>query len=201
MSDNANPCPSTVIFQGENDKLAPIQENAPLPAGHSNVSLVEAKENVAIVYQTFPNEVYNPAKKLTEEQKKQEETIRKGAKSYQERMEEFFGEITNKFSKLVAGILKKDSQQSLEGDLGEVKLGDARSADPSRHSPPHATMPATPGNEVAGRDPNLSYSLMKDMMTREDSKAVVSSTKEVLAESSKKISAQQQGVGATGRGR
>jgi hypothetical protein len=201
VSDNANPCPSTVIFQGENDKLAPIQENAPLPAGHSNVSLVEAKENVAIVYQTFPNEVYNPAKKLTEEQKKQEETIRKGAKSYQERMEEFFGEITNKFSKLVAGILKKDSQQSLEGDLGEVKLGDARSADPSRHSPPHATMPATPGNEVAGRDPNLSYSLMKDMMTREDSKAVVSSTKEVLAESSKKISAQQQGVGATGRGR
>jgi hypothetical protein len=201
VSDNENPRPSTVIFQGENDKLAPIQEKAPLPAGHSNVSLVEAKENVAIVYQTFPNEVYNPGKKLTEEQKKQEEAIRKGAKSYQERMEEFFGEITNKFSKLVAGILKKDSQQSLEGDLGEVKLGDARSADPSRHSPPHATMPATPGNEVAGRDPNLSYSLMKDMMTREDSKAVVSSTKEVLAESSKKISAQQQGVGATGRGR
>ena len=201
VSDNANPCPSTVIFQGENDKLAPIQENAPLPAGHSNVSLVEAKENVAIVYQTFPNEVYNPAKKLTEEQKKQEETIRKGAKSYQERMEEFFGEITNKFSKLVAGILKKDSQQSLEGDLGEVKLGDARSADPSRHSPPHATMPATPGNEVAGRDPNLSYSLIEDMMTRGDSKEVVKSTKEVLEKSSKKIEAQQRGVGDTGRGR
>ena len=201
VSDNENPRQSTVIFQGANDKLAPIQEKAPLPAGHSNVSLVEAEKNVAIVYQTFPNEVYNPGKKLTEEQKKQEEAIRKGAKSYQERMEEFFGETTNKFSKLVAGILKKGSQQSLGVDLGEVELGDARFADDSRHSPPHATMPATPGNEVAGRDPNLSYSLIEDMMTRGDSKEVVKSTKEVLEKSSKKIEAQQRGVGDTGRGR
>ena len=194
VSDNKNPRSSTVIFQGANDQLAPIQEKAPLPAGHTNVSLVAAEENVAIVYQTFPNEVYAPGKKLTEEQKNQEEAIRKGAKSYQERMEEFFGEITNKFSKLVAGILKKNSQQSLGVDLEEVKLANARLADPFLHSPPHATMPATPGNEVAGRDPNLSYFLINDMMTRPDSKAVVSSTKEVLAESSKKISAQQQGA-------
>ncbi len=200
VSDNKNPRPSTVIFQGANDQLAPIQENAPLPAGHSNVSLVEANENVAIVYQTFPNEVYNPGKKLTEEQKNQEEAIRKGAKSYQERMEEFFGEITNKFSKLVAGILKKDSQQSLGVDLKEVGLEDARIADPSRHSPPHATMPATPGNEVARRDPNLIFSLIKDFITRGDQEKVVSSTKKVLEESSKKISTQQQGVGATVRG-
>lgn len=194
VSDNENPRPSTVIFQGENDQLAPIQEKAQLPAGHSNVSLVRAEENVAIVYQTFPNEVYAPGKNLTEEQKKQEEAIRSGTKSYQERMEEYFGEIISQLSKLALGILKKDSQKSLEGDLGEVKLGDARFADPSRHSPPHATMPATPGNEVAGRDPNLSYSLIEDMMTRKDSEKVVPSTEKVLAESSKKIEAQKQGA-------
>ena len=191
VSDDKNPRPSTVIFQGQNDQLAPIQKNAPLPADHANVSLVAAEENVAIVYQTFPHEVYNPGKKLTEEQKKQEDAIRKGAKIYEERMEEFFGEITNKFSKLVAGILKKDSQKSLEGDLKKVGLGDARFADPFLHSPNHATMPATPGNEVAGRDQNLSYSLIKDMMTRKDSKEVVSSTKEVLENSLNKKEAHQ----------
>ena len=202
VSDNENPRPSTVIFQGENDKLAPIQDKAPLPAGHSNVSLVAAEKNVAIVYQTFPSEVYNPGKKLTEAQKKQEEAIRSGTKSYQEKMEDIIGKSESKLSKLALGILEKDSQKSLEGDLEKVGLGGARFADPSRHSPHHATMPATPGNEVAGRDPNLSNSLIKDMMTREDSKAVVSSTEKVLAESSKKISAQQQQeVGATGRGR
>ena len=201
VSDNENPRPSTVIFQGANDQLAPIQKNAPLPADHTNVSLVKAKENAAIVYQTFPHEVYAPGKNLTEEQKKQEDAIRSGTKSYQEGMEKYLGKVIDPIAKLALGILKKDSQKSLEGDLGEVKLGDARFADPSRHSPPHATMPATPGNEVAGRDPNLSNSLIKDMMTREDSKAVVSSTEKVLADSSKKISAQQQGVGATGRGR
>ena len=49
VSNNKNPCPSTVIFQGANDKWAPIQEKAPLPADHTNVSLVEAEKNVVIV--------------------------------------------------------------------------------------------------------------------------------------------------------
>jgi hypothetical protein len=90
---------------------------------------------------------------------------------------------------LALGILKKDSQQSLEGDLKEVGLDEARFRDPSRHSPPHAKMDATPGNEVAGRDKNLCYDLIKDTMERTSSKDVVKSTREVL-ESSKKIEAQ-----------
>jgi hypothetical protein len=195
VSDNENPRPSTVIFQGANDELAPTQEKASLPADHTNVSLVVAKSNVAIVYQTFPDEVDNPGRKLTKDQKNQEEAIRSGTNTYQERMEKFFGDIKSKLSKLVLGILKKDSQQSLEGDLKEVDLDKARFRDKSRHSPPHATMDATPGNEVEGRDKNLCYALIKDTMERISSKDVVKSTKEVLDESSKKIEAQsvQQG--------
>jgi hypothetical protein len=194
VSNDNNPRPSTVIFQGANDQLAPIQEEkASLPAGHTNVSLVVAKSNVAIVYQTFPDEVYNPAKKLTEEQKKQEEAIRSGTKTYQERMEKLFVDekkATPSLSDLAVKVLKKDSQQSLEGDLEEVDLDKARFRDPSRHSPPHATMDATPGNEVEGRDKNLCYDLIKDTMERTSSKDVVESTKKVLIESSKKIEAQ-----------
>ena len=198
VSDNENPRPSTVIFQGANDKLAPIQEKGPLPAGHSNISLVEAKENVAIVYQTFPHEVYKPGIKLTEEQKKQEEAIRKGAKIYEERIIKRDSGGNKAKSALLNYALNAFRKKS-QGDLEERGLQNARFADPSRHSPPHATMPATPGNEVAGRDPNLSNSLIKDMMTRKDSKEVVSSTEKVLAESSKKISAQKQ-QNESGRG-
>ena len=186
VSDNKNPRSSTVIFQGANDQLAPIQEKAPLPAGHTNVSLVAAEENVAIVYQTFPNEVYAPGKKLTEEQKNQEEAIRNGAKIYEERIQKDFG-----LNKVGSALLNYAFVVKSKGDLEKRGLENARFADPSLHSPPHATMPATPGNEVAGRDPNLSYSLIEDMMTRGDSKEVVSSTKKVLADSSKQIEAQQ----------
>ena len=193
VSDNDNPRPSTVIFQGENDQLAPIQDKAPLPEDHTNVSLVEAKSNVAIVYQTFPVEVYNPAKKLTEEQKKQEGAIRSGTKSYQERMEKLFvyeKKATPSLSDLVVEVLKRDSQQSSEIDLKEVGLDGARFKDPSLHSPPHATMDATPGNKVEGRDENLIFSFMKDMMVRDPEMGVAESTKEVLDKSSKKIKAQ-----------
>ena len=182
VSDNENPRPSTVIFQGANDQLAPIQEKASLPADHTNVSLVEAKSNVAIVYQTFPVEVYNPAKKLTEEQKKQEGAIRNGAEIYEERTQKDSG--NNKARSAILSYLFKEKSQ---GDLKEHGLEDARFKDPSRHSPPHATMDATPGNEVAGRDKNLCYGLIKDTMERTSSKDVVESTKEVLDKSSKKI--------------
>jgi len=190
VSDDDKPRASTVIFQGANDTLAPIQDKAPLPADHTNVSLVEAKSNVAIVYQTFPVEVYNPAKKLTEEQKKQEEATRNGAEIYEERMEELF-DSKSKFSKFALEILKKDSQQSLEGDLKEVGLDGARFKDPSRHSPPHATMDATPGNEVKGRNKDLCCDLIKDTMERSSSKGVVISTNKVLIESSEKIEAEK----------
>lgn len=193
VSDDDNPRPSTVIFQGANDQLAPIQEKALLPADNTNVSLVEAKSNVAIVYQTFPVEVYNPAKKLTEEQKKQEEAIRNGAEIYEERMGEFFvdkSKVKPSLSDLTVKVLKKDFKESSEDDLKKDDLDKARFKDPSRHSPPHATMDATPGNEVAGRDKNLCYGLIKDTMERTSSKDVIKSTKEVLDKSSKKIEAQ-----------
>ena len=195
LSDNENPRPSTVIFQGENDKLAPIQEKAPLPESHTNVSLVAAEENVAIVYQTFPNEVYAPGKNLTEEQKNQEEAIRKGPKIYEERIQR-----DSRLTKVGRAVLNYAFRKKSQGDLKEHRLENARFEDPSCHNPPHATMPATPGNEVVGRDPNLSYSLIKDMMTRGDQEKVVSSTEKVLAESSKKIDAQKQ-QNESGKGR
>jgi len=130
---------------------------------------------------------------LTEGQKKQEEAIRSGTKSYQERMEKLFVDekkATPSLSDLAVKVLKKDSKQSLEGDLKEVTLDETRFKDPSLHSPPHATMEATPGNGVEGRDKNLCYDLIKDMMERASSKNVVESTNKVLIESSKKIEAQ-----------
>lgn len=41
------------------------------------------------------------------------------------------------------------------------------------HNLPHITGEATPGNEIPGRDADLVYKLMADMMTREDPKDVL----------------------------
>jgi hypothetical protein len=154
--------PSTVIFEGSNDKAAQDLIGGavpPLPTTHeiTNMSVVPIGEGNRIkVYQTLPIEVYNPAKKSTDEQKRVENMIVTSVPTIFETLDG---------SKPLALSERNDL-------LPKLGLGDIRFKDPAIHSPPHLTMPETPGNEVEGRDPDLLYKLIYDMMTRPDAKNV-----------------------------
>ena len=141
---------STVIFEGENDttmlKHSIGGHNPPLPEDHTNLSIVEIDDHRVKLYQTLPREVYHPAKKPTLEEKAQEDAIVKN----------------------LPPLPKKASQSILQ----YLELDGMRYQDPNTHNGPHFTMPATPGNEVEGRDPDLLYKLIADMMNRENAKNV-----------------------------
>ena len=177
-SENENGIfPSTVILEGSNDEFAAelIGGKVPaLPKNHdqTNISVVPIVDgsNRIKVYQTLPIEIYNPAKKPTEEQKQDEDRIVQGLpKIYEERFRNSETKGVSDFAKIAAKAL---AQERKGGVLKEMGLDNLRFKDPGRHSPPHLTMPATPGNEVGGRDPELLYKLMADMMTRDDPRNV-----------------------------
>jgi len=150
--------PSTVIFEGSNDKFAEdyIGGRIPaLPEDHIHTSRVTIDDHRIKVYQKLALEVYNPGKKPTQEEKAQEDMIRH---SLPDSLDE---EV-------------KSSKDSLKDKiLGYLSLDNLRSKDPNGHAPFLLTGEATPGNEVPGRDPNLLYKLMADMLTRENPKDVM----------------------------
>lgn len=164
---------STVIFEGSNDKLAEeyIGGREPaLPENHTHTSIVPIDDNRIKVYQTLPLEVYHPGKKPTEEQKEKENRIvGRLPKIYEERFRNPETKEVGRFAKIVAKALANERQESV---LKSAGLDGLRFKDPNTHNAPHLTMPATPGNEVAGRDADLLYKLMADMMVRENPRDV-----------------------------
>jgi hypothetical protein len=164
---------STVIFEGSNDKLAAdfIGGRKPaLPTDHDHTSVVPIDDHRIKVYQTLPTEVYHPSKKPTEEQKQEEDKIVRGLpKIYEERFRNPETKEVGRFAKIAAKALASTRQNSVLQNAG---LDGFRFKDPNTHNAPHLTMPATPGNEVVGRDQDLLYKLMADMMTRENPRDV-----------------------------
>ncbi len=149
--------PSTVIFEGANDQLAARfigGKVPPVPDDHAHTSVVPLDYHRIKVYQTLPEEVYNPGKKPTTEEKAQEDAIRRNLPDAVET------KVTSSHETVKDKI------------LGYLGLDGFRVKDPNVHQPAHLTCEATPGNEVQGRDPDLLYKLMADMMTREDSRDV-----------------------------
>lgn len=191
--------PSTVIIEGSNDALAErfIGGRKPsLPDSHTHTSVVpvdDRDDHRIKVYLRLPEEVYHPAKKPTSEEKKQEDKIVRDFPRFSEKRflrnlpdsEEDIKEIKDDAPKvgiqarlagMAARLLAKKEQKDI---LQDLSLEGLRYRDKNVHNAPHLTMPATPGNEVAGGDPDLLYKLMADMLTREDSRDVSNYFKQV----------------------
>jgi len=167
---------STVIFEGANDKLAEdfIGGRKPaLPTDHDHTSVVPIDDHRVKVYQTLPTEVYHPGKKPTDEQKQEEDKIVRGLPRIKT-LEEI--RALGRGDEIRQAAAKSKAQDSFESRkenvLKYMGLDGFRFKDPNTHNAPHLTMPATPGNEVDGRDQDLLYKLMADMMTRENPRDV-----------------------------
>ncbi len=155
--------PSTVIFEGSNDALAESFIGGripPLPQNHNHTSVVLIDDHRIKVYQKLPEEVYHPSKKPTAEQKQEEDKIVRVPTIFEQTMD------PDKF-------LNQDPTARKDKVLKLTGLDGLRYKDPRVHNAPHLTMEATPGNEVVGRDPDLLYKLMADMLTRENPRDVL----------------------------
>ncbi len=176
--------PSTVTFEGSNDLMAKdfIGGRIPvLPADHVHTSVVPIDDHRIKVYQKLPEEVYNPSKKSTEEQRREEDKIVRVPTIFEqmlppERNQEneiaSVSTILKQKQMLPPKFINQDPKERKERVLELMGLDGLRYRDPNVHMSPHISMPATPGNEVVGRDPDLLYKLMADMLTRENPRNV-----------------------------
>ncbi len=171
--------PSTVIFEGSNDHDAHINFMGgavpALSANHSetNLSLVPLDDHRMMVYQTLPMEVYHPAKKPTAEQKQEEDRIVRVPTIFEQTMhpDKFLNQDPIARKKKVLKLTGLDGFRYSDGKVVNSQDGTMMMR---AHSFPHFTMPETPGNEIKGRDPNLLFKALADMMTRESSQDVFS---------------------------
>jgi len=157
--------PSGVILEASNDILAKEYIGGkipPIPEDHQNISRVPIDDHLIKIYQRVPEEVYHPGKRATEDERAIEDETRK---------------ILSKVYKRIINDSKreeKDIPNIQSNVLKFLGLDGLRYQDKKFHSAPHLTLQATPGNEVQGRDPDLVYKLMTDMLTRKDAKDVTS---------------------------
>jgi hypothetical protein len=170
--------PSTVIFEGSNDKLAEIslgRRSPQLPSTHTNTDIVEIDDHRIKVYQKLPEEVYDLSRKMSEAKEQEKSDIVAGLpKIYEESFRNPKTKEIGRFAKVAAKVLAESRQDVV---LEDMKLDGPRAKDPRTHSLHHFIMKPTPGNEISGRDPDLLHKLMTDMITRESSKDVLGFTR------------------------
>lgn len=166
--------PSTVIFEGSNDRLAAetIGIRSPaLPADHANIDVVPIDNHRIKIYQKLPEEVYDLSRKMSEKKEAEKSKIIAGLpRIYEARARNPETKTVGRFEKIVAKALARNIQNEV---LEDMNLDGPRKKDPRTHTLHHYTMPATPRNEVTGRDPDLLHKLMADMLTREDPRDVM----------------------------
>ncbi len=166
--------PSTVIFEGSNDQLAEkiMGTRSPsLPAGHSNIDVLPIDDHRIKIYQKLPQQVYDLSRKMSSGQEAEKSKIVAGLpKIYEKRFRNPETKEVGRFAKVAAQALAYKRQNAVLENMG---LDGPRKKDPRTHTLHHYTMPATPGNEVTGRDPDLLHKLMADMLTRENPRDVM----------------------------
>ncbi len=163
------PAPSGVVIEGSNDQLINAlspEKFPPLPSEHVNMDVVKIDDHRIKVYQKLPLEVYHPGKQISDEQKLEEQRLEDvSSKVFQQKLlRDVEGE--SKFKKITNKVIANSRGRKIIDGLG------LRFKDEDTHDSPHFTGDPTRGNEVEGRDKDLSYKLMADMMTREKSKDV-----------------------------
>ena len=185
-SDEKYPSQNSVVFQAPNDDLA-IKFGAALPPKYLAQSNTR-DGNTLVVAVEAPKEVYHPAKRMvdpktgqkrkpSEKEIAREEKITTGLPKIKTSAEIAALGEGNKFRKAIKQTIAKiRAEKTLENRtksaLKHEDLDGFRYSDPNRHNRPHITEKATPGNEIDGRNPDLLYEMMSDMLTRQDAKNV-----------------------------
>ena len=168
------PSPSSVIIEGSNDELVKLfmyGRFPEIPENHTNMDIVTIDDHRIKVYQKLPEEVYHPGKASTPDQREREQFLKDVssqmlATKIEQKQEQ---EKPKPFIKAFYKVIFKLREENM---LKFENLEALRFKDAEMHNLMLFTGEETKGHEIEGRDKDLLYKFMTDMMTREKSNEV-----------------------------